>query len=233
MDSENKQRGYDDSALLKRMADGLVSREFGSVDEGAKAVLGEDTGSNVDRLRRKFREQGWYEKGLEDYVEAQIAERGLIQPNFGAKLCVRAEEACRNPMPVLNRLSKVLFVLMARDYDLDGRRITKLERLGGFLRVVTSISIPFIVCQALVYLIRKESTQFGMEMLQLAGCIMALAIGMYWNRVAVGGDFDAYVAADTQWKKAEREKRAERRRRYTEERRESELRRQKIDMETT
>lgn len=232
MDSDNKQRGYDDSPLLKRMADGLVSREFGSVDEAAKSVLGEDTGSNVDRLRRKFREQGWYEKGLNDYVEVQIKDRGLIKSNFGAKLCVRVEEACRNPMPVLDRLSKVFFVMICRDFDLDGRQITMRERFGGLARVITSITIPFIVCQALVYLIRKEYTEFGFEMLQLAGFIMALAVGMCWNRVAVGSDLGAYIAADTEWRKVEREKRAERHRRYTEERRESELRRQQIDMET-
>lgn len=232
MDSENRQRGYDDSSLLKRMAEGLVSREFNSVDEAARTVLDEDTGSNVDRLRRKFREQGWYEKGLNDYVEAQIAERGLIKSNSGARLCVRAEEAFRNPMPVLEHVMKLLFVLLIRDYDLDGRRITKLERLGGFLRAFSVVSIPFIVCEALVYLIRKDSQQFGIEMLQLAGCILAFASGLYWNRVALGSDLEAYVAADGKWRKAERDKRDERRRRYAEERRESEMRRQQIDLET-
>jgi hypothetical protein len=69
-------RGYDDNAYLKEMADGIVSRRFSSVDEAARAVLCEEPGSNVDRLRRKFREQGWYERGLNDYVEAEIARRG-------------------------------------------------------------------------------------------------------------------------------------------------------------
>jgi hypothetical protein len=232
MDSENKQRGYDDSALLKRMAEGLISREFGSVDEAAKGVLGEDTGSNVDRLRRKFREQGWYEKGLNDYVEVQIAGRGLIKANLGARLCVRAEQACRNPRPVLEYLVSLLHVLVIRDYDLDGRNITKLERLGGFLRIWSASFIPFSVLQALVYLIRKDSTQFGLEMLYFACLTLALAFGMYWNRVAVVSDLDAYVAADRAWRVAEREKRDERRRRYTEERRNSQVRRQQIDMET-
>lgn len=54
--------GYDDSTNLKAMADGIVVKKYGSVDEAAKNVLGEDGGSNVDRLRRKFREQGWYER---------------------------------------------------------------------------------------------------------------------------------------------------------------------------
>lgn len=77
------QRGYDDTAYLTDMASGLLSRKYHSVDEAAKAVLSEDGGSNVDRLRRKFREQNWYEKGLSDYVEAEIASRNLIaEPGY-------------------------------------------------------------------------------------------------------------------------------------------------------
>ncbi|NTF16868.1 hypothetical protein G6L37_00315 [Agrobacterium rubi] len=72
------QRGYDDTRYLGEMAAGLVTRRYQKVDEAAKAVLGEDGGSNVDRLRRKFREQNWYEKGLSDYMEAEIASRNLI-----------------------------------------------------------------------------------------------------------------------------------------------------------
>lgn len=232
MDSENKQRGYDDSALLKRMADGLVSREFGSVDEAAKAVLEEDTGSNVDRLRRKFREQGWYEKGLNDHVEAQIAARGLIKPNFGAKICFHIGKAFGDPLPTLERLMKLQHILVIRDYDLDGRKITKLERLGGFLRICSTIMIPFSVSEAFVYIIRKQSTEFGLEMLQLAGLILILAFGMVWNRVAVAGDIDALFEADRNWKKVERDKRTERRRRFVEEFEASKLKRRQIEMET-
>lgn len=68
-------RGYDDSAALVEMADGLITRRYSSVDEAAKTVLCEDGGSNVDRLRRKFREQNWYEKGLEAYVERELEKR--------------------------------------------------------------------------------------------------------------------------------------------------------------
>jgi hypothetical protein len=64
-------RGYDDTPFLRQMARGLVLRTYASVDEAAKAVLDEPGGSNVDRLRRKFREQGWYETGLREYVEEQ------------------------------------------------------------------------------------------------------------------------------------------------------------------
>ncbi|MNU39079.1 hypothetical protein D3C71_277670 [compost metagenome] len=83
MSGNEMQRGYDDTNYLTEMATGLVSRRYASVDEAAKAVLREDAGSNVDRLRRKFREQGWYDKGLAAHVEAEIASRGLIaEPGY-------------------------------------------------------------------------------------------------------------------------------------------------------
>ncbi|MCZ7860919.1 hypothetical protein O9X98_05835 [Agrobacterium salinitolerans] len=75
MTDKSSLRGYDDSPYLKEMADGIITRRFASVDEAAKAVLDEEAGSNVDRLRRKFREQNWYERGLNDYVEAEINRR--------------------------------------------------------------------------------------------------------------------------------------------------------------
>jgi hypothetical protein len=74
-DKTNAVRGYDDSPYLKEMADGIITRRFASVDEAAKVVLDEEAGSNVDRLRRKFREQNWYDRGLNDYVEAEINRR--------------------------------------------------------------------------------------------------------------------------------------------------------------
>lgn len=232
MDSENRQRGYDDSALLKRMADGLVSREFGSVDEAAKAVLEEDSGSNVDRLRRKFREQGWYEKGLNDYVEAQIAARGLIKPNFGAKICVKIEKAFNEPLPTLEYLMKLQHVLVIRHYDFDGRKITKLEKLGGFFRICSTVTIPFILWGAFIHLIRRQSPDLGLDMLQLAGSFLMLAFGMFWNRVRVAGDIDSLYEADRNWRKVEREKLAERRRRFVEEHEESKRKRRQIELET-
>jgi hypothetical protein len=134
-------------------------------------------------------------------------------------------------MPLLEHLAKLFFVLLVRHYDVDGRRITKLERFGGFLRVFSAVAIPFVLLDVMVYLIRKDVHQFGVEMLHLAAYLLALAFGMYWNRVAVGGDLNAYLVAENHWKDVEREKRAERMRRYAEERRESELRRRHIEME--
>ncbi|MCS4089118.1 hypothetical protein [Rhizobium sp. BK176] len=74
-DKASPLRGYDDSHYLKEMSDGIITRRFTSVEEAAKAVLDEEAGSNVDRLRRKFREQNWYERGLNDYVKAEINRR--------------------------------------------------------------------------------------------------------------------------------------------------------------
>lgn len=79
MSIDDTTRGYDDTNYLKEMAAGVISKRFSSVDEAAKAVLNEEGGSNVDRLRRKFREQDWYARGLAEYVEAEIASRGLIE----------------------------------------------------------------------------------------------------------------------------------------------------------
>lgn len=70
-------KGYDDSETLKAMAAGLINRKFSSVDEAARSLIGESSGSNVDRLRRKYREQNWHQKGLDEYVEAEIVRRAV------------------------------------------------------------------------------------------------------------------------------------------------------------
>lgn len=199
MDIEGKLRGYDDSALLKQMADGLVAREYASVEEAAKVVLGEESGSNVDRLRRKFREQAWYERGLHDYVETQIAERGLIKANTAARLCVRVEEAFRNPRPTLEGLVQILHVLIGRSYDVDGRKVTKKEWIGGFLRIVSVAMIPFILFDAFIYLIRLQNHMFGVEMVHLSLAMLALGFGMFWNRVSIAGDLRSLIEADRRW----------------------------------
>lgn len=51
--------GYDDSKELLKMAKGLRSGMYSSVEQAAKAVLEDPRQSNVDRLRRKFRDQNW------------------------------------------------------------------------------------------------------------------------------------------------------------------------------
>lgn len=90
-------KGYDDSAYLQVMADGIITRKYNSVDEAAKAVLGEDGGSNVDRLRRKYREQNWHEKGLAAYVEAEIAKRDLIKAPGHVKLLTKLSARLTSP----------------------------------------------------------------------------------------------------------------------------------------
>lgn len=103
MSGNEMQRGYDDTGYLSEMAEGLVSRRFASVDEAAKSVLCEEAGSNVDRLRRKFREQNWYQKGLAAHVEAEIASRGLITEPRYHKAGRRILEAFTSPFDNLRR----------------------------------------------------------------------------------------------------------------------------------
>lgn len=104
MSGNEMQRGYDDTRYLTEMASGLVSRRYASVDEAAKAVLCEDAGSNVDRLRRKFREQGWYEKGLAAHVEAEIASRGLITEPGYHRAARHLIQTMRAPIESLRRM---------------------------------------------------------------------------------------------------------------------------------
>jgi hypothetical protein len=104
MSGNEMQRGYDDAGYLSEMAAGLVSRRYSSVDEAAKSVLCEEGGSNVDRLRRKFREQNWYEKGLDAHVEAEIASRGLIAEPGYHRAARRMLHTVRAPLEDLGRL---------------------------------------------------------------------------------------------------------------------------------
>lgn len=70
MTTETQVRGYDDTKYLEAMGQGIMAGEFSSVEQAARAVLGEVSGSNVDRLRRKFRKEGWFVKSRDEYVRA-------------------------------------------------------------------------------------------------------------------------------------------------------------------
>jgi hypothetical protein len=107
MTGTTMQRGYDDTGYLRDMAEGLVVRTWGSVDEAAKAVLGEEGGSNVDRLRRKFREQNWYERGLSAHVEAEIARRGLSKTPGWLAAAVKVRSACFAPFQTVSAAAGV------------------------------------------------------------------------------------------------------------------------------
>ncbi len=61
-------RGYDDTKELKEMAIGIFDGRFKSVDHAARSVLSDPKQSNVDRLRRKFRQQGWMDKGRDEFL---------------------------------------------------------------------------------------------------------------------------------------------------------------------
>jgi hypothetical protein len=64
----NEMRGYDDTKYLEAMGHGIMTGEYSSVEQAARTVLQEDGGSNVDRLRRKFRQDGWFVKSRDEYV---------------------------------------------------------------------------------------------------------------------------------------------------------------------
>lgn len=138
-------RGYDDTPMLRDMAEGMFSRKYGSVDEAARAVTGEDGGSNVDRLRRKFRTDGWFEKGLNDYVEATIKERGLVAPGMTSRVVYvdslfwsKCREWSRIVFGTLNALTT--------QYDKDRQRgLGFLEQAGRRLLFVAPLIAMFIV----------------------------------------------------------------------------------------
>jgi hypothetical protein len=125
-------KGYDDSAYLQEMAGGIITRRFNSVDEAAKAVLGEDSGSNVDRLRRKYREQNWHEKGLASYVEAEIAKRNLITAPGHMMLLAQMKAAIASPAATASN------------------SIIKAKRLLGRTKPDGKTAIPMVVATLLL-----------------------------------------------------------------------------------
>jgi hypothetical protein len=68
MTTGSEMRGYDDTKYLEAMGQGIMTGEYSSVEQAARAVLQENGGSNVDRLRRKFRQDGWFAKSRDEYV---------------------------------------------------------------------------------------------------------------------------------------------------------------------
>jgi hypothetical protein len=72
-------RGYDDTRELMEMAVGLFDGRFKSVDHAARSVLSDPKQSNVDRLRRKFRQQGWIDRGREEFLRQSV--EGDIGPD--------------------------------------------------------------------------------------------------------------------------------------------------------
>lgn len=71
-------RGYDDTKELMEMAIGIFDGRFKSVENAARSVLSDPTQSNVDRLRRKFRQQNWMNKGREEFLRRSL-EPDVVQ----------------------------------------------------------------------------------------------------------------------------------------------------------
>ncbi len=74
MTTEKEMRGYDDTKYLEAMGMGIMTGEYTSVEHAARTVLNEVSGSNVDRLRRKFRQDGWFIKGRDNFIRAQFCD---------------------------------------------------------------------------------------------------------------------------------------------------------------
>lgn len=78
--TNNSARGYDDTKELMEMAIGIFDGRFKSVEHAARSVLSDPKQSNVDRLRRKFRQQDWMNKGREEFLrrslEPDVAQDG-------------------------------------------------------------------------------------------------------------------------------------------------------------
>lgn len=147
MNTNETIKGYDDSASLKAMADGIITRRFNSVDEAAKAVLGEEAGSNVDRLRRKYREQNWHEKGLSAFVEAEISRRNLIEAPAHMKLLKRLSGILASPtVTALQSITVSKRVLAATKPD--GKTALPMVVATLLLAAVSVSAIPMIYAMA-------------------------------------------------------------------------------------
>jgi hypothetical protein len=69
----NSTRGYDDTHELMEMAVGIFDGRFKSVEHAARSVLPDASQSNIDRLRRKFRQQAWIDKGRQEFLRRAAA----------------------------------------------------------------------------------------------------------------------------------------------------------------
>lgn len=147
MNTNETTKGYDDSASLKAMADGIITRRFNSVDEAAKAVLGEEAGSNVDRLRRKYREQNWHEKGLSAFVEAEIARRNLIEAPAHMKLLKRLSGILASPTGTALQAVTVSKRVLAATKP-DGKTALPMVMATLLLAAVSVSAIPMIYAMA-------------------------------------------------------------------------------------
>jgi hypothetical protein len=143
MTRENKLRGYDDTKYLEAMGRGIMLGEYSSVEQAARSVLGEASGSNVDRLRRKFRQEGWFVKSRDEYVrelrygpKPHIAYEG--QPKSWGYTLRGGMRFWRNPVSHSRR------ILTERYFDYKSTRaefvygLTLFLPMAGLARAITS-----------------------------------------------------------------------------------------------
>lgn len=105
-----EKRGYDDTTLLAEMAKGIIECRYSSVDNAAKHVLGEPAGSNVDRLRRKFRQGQWLEKGRNAWLDEQLA---LVSPQTSAGSTETLQNGLGNWVRPVGRIAALALTCVA------------------------------------------------------------------------------------------------------------------------
>lgn len=121
-------KGYDDTKELKAMAAGIKNGIYTSVEQAAKAVLADPRQSNVDRLRRKFREQDWH------LQTARTPIRELPTPN--GRECVEIlKKRLRNPWKTIARM-------YSRDVRSDYPFITAMALLSSIPVILLVTDIP-------------------------------------------------------------------------------------------
>lgn len=130
-------RGYDDTQSLTEMADGIISGKYASVTDAAKSVLNEDGGSNVDRLRRKYRDEKWFEQALRG-LHDEIGDKAKETPDtlslremvidFFAVLSI----PYRSPVKFLKEVFTMQYLNSA---------ITKVATISAFAGLLPVISI--------------------------------------------------------------------------------------------
>lgn len=189
-DRQANLRGYDDSRYLKEMADGIIVRRYASVEDAAKSVLGEDTGSNIDRLRRKFREQNWYDRGLNDYVEAEINRRQAEElseapdnwfvNSKGVPMGAREITAVKWFLAVINHLTPSAFFAygsVGSVWLLIGMHLIGIS-LTSVLAVLGAVSSVSMCLWAIKSARSASALAAAFHLLSLAGIYLAIIVGL-------------------------------------------------------
>jgi hypothetical protein len=146
-------RGYDDTKELMEMAVGIFDGRFKSVDHAARSVLPDPKQSNVDRLRRKFREQDWMDKGREEFLRQSLepdrAEASQPTRHSDAEYIRAVQLRLRHPADTI----KAIFT---KDIFWNAFPVQLMFHVGwlhllGFVMSVLSVTVGFAPAQGFTY----------------------------------------------------------------------------------